>query len=383
MTGLALALLLAGTSPHVDHLSVSNGSRPFAGDNRLLTTVSPNGDGLRDRAIVRFRLDRRATVRLAVLRTDTLHPGRATRTIWSTTRHFGKGRHQIVWRPARRDGAADIRPPAPGRPPRVHEPAGRAPPGTGRPRPGARGRLPETQLCPGRARRPSDLGRHGVAEAPGLLLLEHGRAAGPRPQDGRDSDDGPDPRRLAGAPRRPGNAPLHPRGQLAERSLLRAAHGRGRPRRLCAVRGQEAGAAIPGRGRPLDEHLAGLQLLGRGRRRLGRQLVREQHDAKRRPGSPVSRLRRPVPLPRLGPRLHRLAEPDGETGRLPLGRRPRGVFGRPAGRRVRPRRLPRACRVRDEALLRRRPALPRPRRKPHVPRGEQLLLEGSAPRAAA
>ena len=102
MSGLALALaLLAATSPHVDHLSVSNGSRPFAGDNLLLTTVSPNGDGLRDRAIVRFSLDRRATVRIDVLRTDTLHPGRATRTIWSTTRHFRKGRRQIVWRPAR------------------------------------------------------------------------------------------------------------------------------------------------------------------------------------------------------------------------------------------------------------------------------------------
>ena len=135
----------------------------------------------------------------------------------------------------------------------------------------------------------------------------------------------------------------------------------------------------PRRGRALDEHVAGLQLLGRKRRRLGRQLVRERRNEKRRPRAPVSRLRRPVPLPRLGSRLHRLAEPHGEAGRLPLGRRPRGVHERrPTGGVVRPRRLPRACGVRDPARLRRRPAVPRPRREPHVPRGEQLLLEGAA-----
>jgi hypothetical protein len=101
VTGLAIALALLAGSPPLHDLRVSNGSRPFAGDGRLLTTVSPNGDGLRDRAIVRFRLDRPATVRLDVLRTDTLHPGRATKTIWSTTRRFRAGRRRIAWRPAR------------------------------------------------------------------------------------------------------------------------------------------------------------------------------------------------------------------------------------------------------------------------------------------
>jgi hypothetical protein len=93
-----LAALLSGGNMHA--VKVTNGSRPFAGDNRLLTTVSPNGDGFRDRAIVSFRLDRAATVRLDVLRTDTLHPGRATKTIWSTTKRFRAGPQQIVWRPA-------------------------------------------------------------------------------------------------------------------------------------------------------------------------------------------------------------------------------------------------------------------------------------------
>jgi hypothetical protein len=101
MSALAfgLAALLAGSGGLHD-LRVSNGSQPFAGDNRLLTTVSPNGDGLRDRAIVSFRLERAATVRMDVLRTDTLHPGRATKTIWSTTRRFRAGRRTLVWKPA-------------------------------------------------------------------------------------------------------------------------------------------------------------------------------------------------------------------------------------------------------------------------------------------
>jgi hypothetical protein len=99
---IALALALAaGASPALHDLQVTNGSRPFAGDNRLLTTVSPNEDGFRDRAIVAFRLDRSATVRLDVLRTDTLHPGRSTKTIWTLTRRLRAGRRVLVWRPAR------------------------------------------------------------------------------------------------------------------------------------------------------------------------------------------------------------------------------------------------------------------------------------------
>jgi N,N-dimethylformamidase beta subunit-like, C-terminal len=97
----ALALMLAFAAPALHDVHVTNGSRPYAGDGRLLATVSPNGDGFRDRAIVGFRLDRAATVKLDVLRTDTLRPGRATKTVWSTTRRFRAGRRQIVWRPDR------------------------------------------------------------------------------------------------------------------------------------------------------------------------------------------------------------------------------------------------------------------------------------------
>ena len=62
-----LAVLLAG-------LSVASGAR-LEGDYRLRATVSPNGDGVRDAAIVRFRLARPATVTLEAVRTDT-NPGR-------------------------------------------------------------------------------------------------------------------------------------------------------------------------------------------------------------------------------------------------------------------------------------------------------------------
>jgi hypothetical protein len=98
MIRFALALLLAGRAPALHGIRVES-RPPFAGDRRLLATVSPNGDGLRDRAVVSFRLDRAATVRLDVVRTDTRRPGRAAKTVWSTTRRFRTGRRRLVWQP--------------------------------------------------------------------------------------------------------------------------------------------------------------------------------------------------------------------------------------------------------------------------------------------
>jgi hypothetical protein len=63
--------------------------------------VSPNGDGLRDRAIVRFRLERAATVQMEVVRTDTLRPGREQKIVYSASRRFDAGRNSFVWRPSR------------------------------------------------------------------------------------------------------------------------------------------------------------------------------------------------------------------------------------------------------------------------------------------
>jgi hypothetical protein len=89
-----LAALLTG-------LSVASGA-PFAGDDRLRTTVSPNGDGVRDAAVVRFRLARSATVTLEAVRTDTIRVGRAAgETIWSRRWRLPVGVHALRWRPAR------------------------------------------------------------------------------------------------------------------------------------------------------------------------------------------------------------------------------------------------------------------------------------------
>lgn len=87
--------------PALVQLGVSNGSAPFAGDGRLLTTISPNGDGFRDTAIVRFRLTAPATVRVQAVRTDTVRAGvTAEASVWTTTRNLSAGAHTLVWKPA-------------------------------------------------------------------------------------------------------------------------------------------------------------------------------------------------------------------------------------------------------------------------------------------
>jgi hypothetical protein len=84
-------------SKHADvlvGLSVTSG-RQFAGDTTLLATVSPNGDGLRDRAVVRFRLERPAEVALDVIAASK-HP----KTVWTTSRRLGAGSQRLEWDPA-------------------------------------------------------------------------------------------------------------------------------------------------------------------------------------------------------------------------------------------------------------------------------------------
>ena len=74
LLAFGLAALLSGGNMHA--LKVTNGSRPFAGDRALLATVSAHAGSTRRRAIVAFRLDRAARVRLDVVRTDTIRIGR-------------------------------------------------------------------------------------------------------------------------------------------------------------------------------------------------------------------------------------------------------------------------------------------------------------------
>jgi hypothetical protein len=103
LAALAAAFALAAPGPpRLSDVRVSNGDTPYAGDHRLLATVSPNGDGFRERAVVRFRLDRAARVRMEAVRTDTIRPGRpAVAAIWRTQARLPAGRHRLVWRPAR------------------------------------------------------------------------------------------------------------------------------------------------------------------------------------------------------------------------------------------------------------------------------------------
>src|SRR6266511_3106140 len=100
---LVLAVAPAGSAPaavgppRLLDLAVSNGGTPFAGDNARLTTISPNRDRFRDRAVIRFRLDRPALVELQVVATG--EAGRAVRTVWRTRRKLALGRNALVWRP--------------------------------------------------------------------------------------------------------------------------------------------------------------------------------------------------------------------------------------------------------------------------------------------
>jgi hypothetical protein len=99
---LASAAPAAPSAPRLVDLRVSNGGLPFAGDGRLLATVTPNGDGLRDEAVVRFRLEQPATVTMEAVRTDTIRSYRsAEATVWETTANdLEPGGHRLVWRPA-------------------------------------------------------------------------------------------------------------------------------------------------------------------------------------------------------------------------------------------------------------------------------------------
>lgn len=102
---LLLAAFLAGSAPaavappRLLGLGISNGGRPFLGDTRQLATVSPNGDGLRDRALVRFHLDRAATVDLQVV--ATAEARRPPTVVWRTRRALAPGPHTMTWKPKR------------------------------------------------------------------------------------------------------------------------------------------------------------------------------------------------------------------------------------------------------------------------------------------
>ena len=75
-------------------MSATNEGAPFSGDGRLLTTISPNGDGLRDRAIFRFALDEPATATLELRQTQ--HPDNL---VFSQTTRLPAGLAVLRWSP--------------------------------------------------------------------------------------------------------------------------------------------------------------------------------------------------------------------------------------------------------------------------------------------
>ena len=88
---VALARLRA---PSLARLSVRNIGRRYSGDRRLFASVSPGVKG-RDRASIRFALDRPATVRLEAVRTAL----RRRTTVWQTELRLQQGAHRIWWKP--------------------------------------------------------------------------------------------------------------------------------------------------------------------------------------------------------------------------------------------------------------------------------------------
>jgi hypothetical protein len=71
-----------------------NGGEPYAGDGAMLTTISPNGDGFRDRAAIRFRLTSAARVEFVIARTMPV-----PRTMFAETLRLPAGRQLLHWAP--------------------------------------------------------------------------------------------------------------------------------------------------------------------------------------------------------------------------------------------------------------------------------------------
>ena len=83
------------TPPTLTKFSVHNRSRtPFLGDGKRLTTISPNGDGLRESAKISFILSERARVRMEVTRTVS-----APEIVYQLEANLRPGRHTFTWHP--------------------------------------------------------------------------------------------------------------------------------------------------------------------------------------------------------------------------------------------------------------------------------------------
>jgi len=195
-------------SPNLLGLRVTNGSTPFLGDGRLLTTVSPNGDGFRDAAHIYFRLTAPARVALQVVRTDTANsdPEVASTNVIAriAARSFSRGAGEIVWTPK------------PATPPRTYVlqlvVSGHAY-RTGKPP------VVRVQGIDAGFLEPS-------THLSGLRLRRRRVPVRPRHSDKRTGNDDGGARGLVCAPRRARCDPARAAGRLAERAVFSARHCR-------------------------------------------------------------------------------------------------------------------------------------------------------------
>src|SRR5688500_2647617 len=89
------------TAPRVMTIRARNRSRqPLQGDKDRVTTIPPNGDGLRESAKISFTLSERARVHFEVTRTVS-----APETIYELTANLRPGRKTFTWHPPKTIGA--------------------------------------------------------------------------------------------------------------------------------------------------------------------------------------------------------------------------------------------------------------------------------------
>jgi N,N-dimethylformamidase beta subunit-like protein len=91
VTQIVKALFDAEGGPRLEHLRVTS-SPSDVGDRRLLSTISPNGDGVRDRAVVRFHLDQRITLTMTVMACS-----KHSKVVAVEKAELPPGNQKIVW----------------------------------------------------------------------------------------------------------------------------------------------------------------------------------------------------------------------------------------------------------------------------------------------
>jgi hypothetical protein len=92
-------LRLDATAPRIAGFFTHNRGAPWPGDDNLLTTISPNGDGLRDLARVRFRLSEAASVHFEVDTTIS-----APTSVYELDAKLQAGRNSFTWYPKKTIG---------------------------------------------------------------------------------------------------------------------------------------------------------------------------------------------------------------------------------------------------------------------------------------